>query len=215
MNISISIMAHASRDDLAIELHDRMTNMPFSKLFLNVQDGEKGILNEWKNGRNCWEQGIGSDWHIVIQDDSIISDNFYQNVVGALEALPEKTAVSFYTGMAKPYPETIYRAVSEARDKSFLVYDKLLWGVCFAINGAYIDKMIEFCDNVHDRVEYDRRISEYFRVEKIPVFYTNPSISDHNDALPSILGHEIKYKRIAHRYEPGLVNWNSETHRIT
>jgi len=69
--------------------------------------------------------------------------------------------------------------------------------------------MIEF---VVDRTEpYDTRIGIFYQRNRLPVYYTMPSLVDHDDDLDSLLDHgKAKGARVAHRLATGLVAWNKQ-----
>lgn len=208
MKISIAIMAHPKRVLEAERLHKLIKTMPFSYVSL-IFDSQN---DEWKNGETCLYQSFGSDWHIVIQDDAIISPLFYENVVKAIENIPSESLISFYTGRVRPYSFQVNRAVHKAdeRGASWLSAGTLFWGVCIAIPTKHIEGVLRFAQN--RREAYDSRIGRYFMQNKLPVYYAYPSIADHDYTLGSLIGNDRTVEpRVAHRYEPGLITaWNKD-----
>jgi len=212
MNISIAIMSHPDRSKEAESLYNRLSHMQFSSIDL-VFDSEN---NEWKNGETCLRKGNDSDWHIIIQDDAIISDNFYENVKNAILNVPDKSLISFYTGTVRPMPHRVKRAVESAATHAanWLYSDNLFWGVCIALPREYIEKLLAFTQNRKE--VYDRRIGTYFYINHLPIYYTNPSLVDHDYTLKSLTGHDYNTEpRKAHQYEPLIIkNWNNQAIQI-
>lgn len=183
MNISITIMAHPKRKDYARALLKQLRQYPFTEASI-VWDQQD---DEWHTGERALRAGItgGGQYHIVLQDDAIIPINFYGHVSNALKAVPVQSLVSFYTGTARPYGKRVAAAVAKAKHCSWLRADLLYWGVGIAIPTHHIADML---DMVAERQEvYDFRIGWAYQRQRLPVFYTNPSLVDHNDAIGSLL----------------------------
>lgn len=185
MRISIAVMAHPSRRKQAVALAKKLKTMPFTSWRVVFDTGN----GEWPTGERAIRGHDDSDWHIILQDDAIISETFYDNVVAALSAVPSKSLVSFYLGTVRPIPRTVKRVYNRAigRDASWISYQTLLWGVGIAIPTEQIHAVLVNAKGSKEL--YDRRIGSYYNRNKMPVYYTTISLVDHNDSLGSILGH--------------------------
>lgn len=211
MRVSVSIMAHPRRREQAEALYQQLSSMPFQAV--GIVYNEKGEdftphEREWDTGQRSLRWGVGKgDWHLVIQDDAILTPCFYENVLGAIEALPQKTLISLYTGQARPWPQRITHAVNKAEDGDWLNFWMLLWGVGIVIPTDHIEPMLEF---VEGRTEpYDTRVGMFYQRNMMSVYYTIPSLVDHDDETGSLLGHGIlPGARIAHRPATGKVTWS-------
>lgn len=212
IKISIAVMAHPSRAAKAKVLYDKVTRMPFHSVSLVYDEMD----NEWSNGKASLVSHTDSDWHVVIQDDAIISLNFYDNVKAAIENVPQQTLISFYTGRVRPKSMEVTRAVSaaESKDYSWLWAYTLMWGVGIAIPTNLIRDVIKDAET-KDFV-YDRRIGWYFNKRRLPVYYTYPSIVDHDYKMGSLLNNDYaELPRVAHVYEPRHIkSWNSKAVKI-
>lgn len=210
MKISVTVMAHESRRMYAYNLYEKLFRQDFFKISIIYDDGN----GEWDTGVRSLRANADSDWHIVIQDDAIISDNFYNNALNAILNAPEPTLLSFYTGTVRPYRSKFIRAVNKARaeNASYLSYNTLCWGVAFAIPTKDIDTMLDFVSS--SRLLYDARIGSYYQKTWKNVYYTNPSIVDHNWELPSLTGHNVVLRRVAHHYEPDMVEFNNKVVQV-
>jgi len=86
-----------------------------------------------------------------------------------------------------------------------------MWGVGILIPSSHIEPMLEFVD---DRTEpYDTRIGIFYQRNRLPVYYTMPSLVDHDDDLGTVIpGHgTVPGARVAHRLATGPVRWNKHT----
>lgn len=208
MKISISIMAHPSRKEYAEHLYTLLGDNFCQKNI--VYDTHN---NEWDTGkRSLLTNDPGADWHIVIQDDAIIHDNFFKNVFNAL-SVNKRVLTSFYVGQSRPWPERVKNAVYKAKldNYNWLEAETLFWGVCIAIPVEQINPVLDLVDNI--KLEYDQRIGQYYVRNSIKVRYTIPSLVNHRDETSLIMGHNERAQspRVAFEYvEDRLVQWNTK-----
>jgi hypothetical protein len=214
MNISITIMAHPKRRKQANALLVKLAQYPFIQCYITWDRKN----SEWDTGERALRAGIkaGGAWHVVLQDDAIICPDFYNNLVGALNNVPVKTLVSLYTGTARPLGERVAYAVGQAKGISWLRFNTLLWGVGIALPTQHIADLLE---SIADRPDvYDTRIGAGYQQQRLPVFYTNPSLVDHDNDLGSILKKSAnvpaaeyeKTPRVAHNFADSRpVRWNN------
>ena len=213
MKISLAIMAHPARKQQAEFLFMQIRRYPFAGLQI-VYDEDRV---EWHTGKRAIEAGIcHGDWHVVIQDDAILTPDFYENIENAIKALPIKTLFSLYTGTARPLARRVKEAVEKASDGEWLKANQLFWGVGIAIPTDQIEPMLEFVEDID--LQYDNKIGEFYCRNNIPVYYTMPSLVNHNDALGSLLpGHGKQFNdepRIAHKLATGRVKWTQKARFI-
>ncbi len=206
MKITVTVMAHPRRKKEAEGLLKQLQQYPFYDAYITWDEQN----NEWHTGARALRSGVGKgDWHVVIQDDAILTPEFYTNLEGAIKAAPLKTLISLYTGKARPFPKRIKHAVDKAYHATWLQYWLLLWGVAIALPADHIEPMLEF---IADREEdYDIRIGIFYQRNRIPIYYTMPSLVDHDDDMGSLLGHgTAPGARVAHRLATGVVTWNDK-----
>ena len=215
MTITVCIMAHPKRKLQAEYLQAILQYYPFSEVTIAYDHKDAGSHNEeWDNGTRALQAGIGKgDWHVVIQDDAILTPNFYENIVSAINNVPTKTVISLYTGKARPLGPRVASAVARCKDETWLTYWLLLWGVGIVLPTSHIEPLLEF---VADRTEpYDTRIGIFYQRNRIPVYYTMPSLVDHDDDMPSLLDHgQDPEPRVAHRLATGPVRFNNRVVNI-
>lgn len=210
MQISVTVMAVPARKLQAEYLAAILRYYPFSDVSITYDQVAAGTHeSEWLNGANALRAGIGKgEWHVIIQDDAILTPYLYENIEGAIKAAPSKSVISLYTGKARPFPERVKNAVDKVVDEHWLRYILLMWGVGIVLPTSHIEPLLDF---VADRTEpYDTRIGIFYQRNRLPVYYTMPSLVDHDDDLgTAIPGHGTKPgARVAHRLATELVNWN-------
>lgn len=206
--ITIAIMAHPKRKEYAAALFEQLKQYPFDEVTL-VFDSDNC---EWTTGVEALTQGIifGSDWHVVIQDDAILPADFYSHIKNAIANVPDRTLISLYTGTVRPFRSRVEAAVNNAKNVSWLRSNTLYWGVGIIIPTQHIGPMLEFVADRKD-VPYDARIGVFYQRNRLPVYYTNPSLVNHNDDIGSLIKNDYAAeKRVAHRFVSGPLNWNSK-----
>lgn len=209
MKISITVMAHPKRKQAAEALYFGLINYPFAYVGITWDE----INEEWHTGKRALQVGIGYDWHVVIQDDAILTPDFYENIKNAIVALKEKSLISLYTGTSRPLGKRVKAAVNKAQDGEWLKSLQLFWGVGIVIPSDHIEPMLEFVENIE--LQYDNKIGEFYRNNGLHVYYCMPSLVDHDDAVGSLLGHgQSPEPRVAHRLATGLVRWSNKQHFI-
>lgn len=212
MKISVSIMAHPKRKLAAKALYEQLQKYPFSDVYIIWDE----LNSEWHTGKRALTGGIvlGSDWHVVIQDDALLTPNFYENIEGAINALPAKTLFSLYTGTSRPFKRRVGDAVAKARDGDWLQATQLFWGVGIVLPSDQIAPMLEFVEDIE--LNYDNKVGEFYCQNGLPVYYCIPSLVNHDDDKGSLLGHGVDNPepRVAHKLATGRVEWTGKSHYI-
>ncbi len=206
MRITATVMAHPKRQDRARELHIELMQYPFADTSITFDE----VNEEWHTGKRALLAGVGKgDFHVVIQDDAILTPDFYENIENAIKALDIKTIFSLYTGTSRPLGRRVKAAVDKSPDGSWLRHHQLFWGVGIVIPTDHILPMLEFVEDI--QLQYDNKIGEFYCQNGLPVYYCIPSLVDHDDAAGSLLGHgQSPEPRVAHRLATGLVNWSNK-----
>jgi hypothetical protein len=166
MNISLSVMAHHSRSKHFDYLKEKLHNPPFA-----IDKGDFGI---WENAKRAWRLYDPScGYHIVVQDDAIIHDDFLPEAESLIHEHPN-SAYCFY--MAENL-----KSLCGKLQKPYIKHDRVHWGVAIGLPTKHIEPMIKAGDkltqygNKHD----DTRISRYCQQHDLDVFYMNPCYIDH------------------------------------
>lgn len=211
MEISLAIMAHPKRRTSAQALYAQLQKYPFSDAYIIWDDQN----SEWHTGERALRRGIGRGaWHIVIQDDALLTPDFYTNLDGAIRSAPMKTLISLYTGAARPIPGRVEAAIAKTQNGGWLRFHQLLWGVGIAIPSDHIEPMLDFVKDVE--LQYDNKVGEFYCQNGLPVYYCIPSLVNHDDALGSLIpGHgTLPGKRVAHRVADGPIAWSHKEQYI-
>jgi hypothetical protein len=199
-------MAHPKRKRQALALHRQLIKYPFSHVRI-IWDEQN---DEWHTGARALRCGASTGgWHVVIQDDAVLTPEFFSNIEGIVDHIPVKSVVSLYTGKVRPLADRVKAAVDRARDGEFLNHYMLMWGVGILLPSAHIEPLLDFIDEAryHD-TPYDQRIGIFYQRNMLPIYYCIPSLVDHNDHLGSLIGNGYaKEPRVAHRLATGRVNW--------
>lgn len=173
MKMSISVMAHPARAEFFEYLKLKLGDVPFS-----IDEG-KGLL--W-NCRNAWSMfDPTADYHVVIQDDAIVCDDFYKRALPVLEKA-NGLAVSFFHVSPLSYKK--YR---EQREKTgAIIQDSLSGGVALCLPTKLIPAMLEHYDL--DTVPFDdSRVERYLKSVPLKLYFPFPSLIDHRTGNNSIM----------------------------
>ena len=167
MNISISIMAHPSRKEFFTYLKERLGDVPIS-----IDEG-CGI---WENCKQDWRlHDPKADYHIVIQDDAIVCDNFIELATKAITDGKEKGCVtSLFFGKRKLLQDIAEKGIKDG----FVIRDMLHWGIAVCLPVNLIEEMISY-GNTKNIDQDDTRISYFLQSKKIKIYYPIPSLIDH------------------------------------
>ena len=196
MTLGVSIMAHPERNGLVADLAAKLpSNTPI------VWDVNSVV---WWTGRRAWVEGIDSNtthW-LVLQDDAAICQDLLPTVEAALQYVPPDSPLSLYVGTTRPDKMRVQGLVDDTTDQtSFLVMNRINWGVGVVIPTPQIQPMIEYCENrgIEARTPYDGQISKWFEFNGVPVYYTWPSLVDHRNT-PSVFQGRDSSNRHAHKF---------------
>lgn len=195
VKLSAAIMAVPERSEAARKLCEQLANQG---LYARIIFDSKRV--EWDTGKRALlSYDDDADYHIVLQDDAIIGDNFVANAIRAIQEVPVRTLISFYVGTQRPYKISVKEAADKARQRggSWLTFNTLLWGVGIAVPTEDIPSIAYANSSIF---AYDRRVGQFYKAIGRSVYYTFPSIVDHDDEVPSALDHTTNGRRVAHRF---------------
>ena len=198
MRASFAIMAHPDRAWMVDELSDALG------VDHTVHWDRRG--DRWETGSRAWSAADKrAKWHVVIQDDAILCDDFTDRVFSFLETRKSQP-VSFYLGAGRPRQVDVLRAISQAGDADALEMNQLIWGVCVALPRRFVTPMLMECSR--GVPHYDTRMSQFFERRKIKTAYSWPSLVDHRDE-PSLIYKNLATPRVAHRFAGSSRHWGT------
>lgn len=191
-SVSVAIMAHQKRAAFVPELKVKL-----DRLARVVWDD--GSNSRWGTGRRALlAYDPAATHHLVVQDDAVIPADLVAGVEAALAHAPDDVPVCLYVGRVRPYGEMVAEYVARADGASWLVMDRLNWGVAIVIPTNVIDELVAWCDRL-PIPNYDTRISKWFERRETPVWYPWPSLVDHRES-PSLVPGRGHAGRTAHRF---------------
>lgn len=206
MRVTATIMAHPKRREAALSLALQLGQYPFADTTITWDEQN----NEWHTGERALRSGANKgDWHLVIQDDAVLTPELFANIEATVVAVPTKSVISLYAGKVRPLAERVQLAVDKAPDGSFLSHYMMMWGVAILIPSSHIEPMLEFIDDPkYSDTAYDQRVGIFYQRNRLAIYYAMPSLVDHNDDLGSLIGNSYAAEpRVAHRLAQGRIAW--------
>ena len=172
MRMSVSVMAHPSRAQYFDYLKNRLGDVKWS-----IDDGI-GLL---ANCRRAWLlYDPTADYHVVIQDDCIVCDNFQERAEKVCEkanGLP----VSFFFSQSKCYNK--YK--NEIETTGAVVKKGLYGGLAICLPTKLIPEMIKHYDADHVPFD-DHRIGRFCMSKKLNFYNPMPCLIDHRQGHKSL-----------------------------
>lgn len=176
MKISASIMAHPSRTEYISSLREKLGDVQVA------YDKGRGM---WKTCKAAWKMyDREADFHVVIQDDAIVCDDFYERAKKILEV--DYAAYSFYFSNS---PALVSMA-SKGMRAGYVLRPKLHWGVAVCLRTSLIEEMIEYCDKLNDWQD-DVRIKKFLEMMHLPVYCPLPSLVSHRADSKSLVDNVV------------------------
>lgn len=180
--LTASVMAHPSREKFFPYLRIRLgIDTPFA-----VDEDGGGV---WPTCRKAWALSVRKDslYHVVIQDDAIVCEDFYERateaIMGGLRRFGSDLAFSFYFGRrGNLTPES-----EKALARGWTTRVSPTWGVAICLPTHLILPMIEYADKLNHKQD-DYRIGSFLRHRKIRTYFPMPSLVDHRIHTESLVG---------------------------
>lgn len=191
--VSVAIMAHPRRADFVPELEAAL-DRPATVVW------DDGSNSRWGTGRRALlAYDPAATHHLVVQDDAVIPRDLVAGVETALQHAPQDVPLCLYVGRVRPYREMVTEYVGRAAEgASWLVMDRLNWGVAVVLPVSLIEAMVAACDT-QSIPNYDSRMSAFFEDKGIEVWYPWPSPVNHRES-PSLVPGRVGAGRVAHRF---------------
>ena len=170
--LSAAIMAHPKRAEMVDELLGWL-DRPVPVVWDRVNDRhDTGV-------RAIEAFDPDATHHVVIQDDVVPAGDLLAGAERALGSVPVDVPVSLYVGRVRPFAHAVDHAVEQAEaGASWIVMDGIYWGPAIVLPTAVIPEVVRFFRS-HTVQNYDARVSRWFERQKLPCWYTWPSLVDH------------------------------------
>jgi len=165
MKLSISIMMCPSRKEYLPYLQKKLGIVPVA------MDNGCGLI---ANCRNAWLlHDPTADYHVVIQDDCVVCDDFYNRAVAYLEKA-QGLPVSFFYSQSK-----FYNKFKKERNETGAIIKKAIYGglaICLPVK--LIPEMLAFYDK--QKIPFDdHRIGLFCMANKLNIYNPFPCLIDH------------------------------------
>ena len=162
--LSVSIMAHKKRSDMIPYLHEKLGKVRV------VWDRKNNL---WDTCRRAWlAYDKTAEFHCVIQDDALVTDDFYKK---AEKFLTEDRILSFYLSS---FLETkVKNAI--AKNENIVNATMIFNEVAICMPTKYIKEMVAYCDE--REAQNDQLISRWAGERAKAIYYPIPSLVSHRD----------------------------------
>lgn len=207
-DVSLAIMAHRKRETLVCDyLIPALDQKP-----VVVWDR---LNDRWDTGKRALQAHGGSDYHIVIQDDALVSPRLVAGVAAMLAALPAGVPIGLYYGSVRPrraHHRYMYEAAKAEGARWIALPESPMWGVGLVIPTADVAGIIELGDTASTD-NYDTRVATYYQRRRIEQWYPVPSPVDHRVDGDSLVPGRGNHERVAHEFmgeeSPADVDWHA------
>jgi len=210
MKLSAAVMAHPDRELQVNDLHRRLDRIV--PTFWDTEGPPSGNGDRvWRTARGGWQLADpDATHHVLIQDDALPCEDFLAGLERALAYVPPDAVVSPYLGTGRNVPirwEAMARA-AETAGASWVVSQKLMWGVCLVLPTHLVPEMVEYADR-RSGVPDDMRVAGWAEKTGRDVWYTWPSLVDHL-RVPSLTKHRAtdRVARLHHQGSALDVDWS-------
>ena len=159
-----------------------------------------------------------TEWSLVLEDDAMLCQGFDHQLREVLCHSPGPV-VSLYLGQGRPPQWQRKAARAVATRYPYIACTTLLHAVAVAVRTDWLtgDRGMMPAARVaaHEGGKpIDEAVTEWVKSQAIPVFYSNPSIVDHNVSVPSVAEHTpheeaFQGARVAHYFgtRTGRAHW--------
>lgn len=213
MKVSASIMAHPDRTEFVEELADSLDReVPVAWDNEGPPSGKGDRV--WRTARSAWQMfDPAADFHVLIQDDALVCEDFLAGLEVALEHVPDHALVSMYLGQGRNVPARWGVMANKARTTgaSWVRSYTLMWGVSLAVPTRFIPDMIKWCDRKAGMPD-DMRVGRWFQRQKIDTWYTWPSLADHRRTESLTKHRQVERVAVHHHKGSALeLDWSGPT----
>lgn len=200
VDVSFAIQTHPARADMAAELVLDIGG----PVDLAVDPDPTNRRGAWRTYRHALETTPASATHrVVVQDDTIVCPHFRHAAAAAIAARPDDLVVFFVAGVPRPHAMAVMTAC--AQDKTFAPLYYATWCPAVACGWpvALAADLLAFVDRQRWPATFladDEIIGRFCRATKRFPLATVPSLVEHPDLVPSLIGRRTRYGQ-----DPGRV----------
>lgn len=194
--VSVAIMAHPRRQH-----HVERYLLPRLDVDAAVVWDRHG--DRWDTGRRALlAYDDSADYHVVIQDDALVSARLAAGVAALVDHVPARAPIGLYYGSIRPARPHIDRPWREAvaQDACWIaLHQSPMWGVGLALPVADLAAVVADGDARPEVPNYDRRIAHSYHDAGRLQYFPVPSLVDHAGD-PSLIPGRTGKRRIAYSF---------------
>lgn len=187
--ISVAIQNHPARADLA----DRLKADIGGDVELVVDpDPENTLPSPWRTYRHALD--TTPEWashRLILQDDATVCDGFRAAAEAAIAAQPDRIVVFFVGGNPREHARAVLNACWLDRPYAELDHNRWLPVVATSWPAHLIRPLLDFVDEQHWGPKMradDEVVGRFLRARRITPLATVPSLVQHSDTVPSMVG---------------------------
>jgi hypothetical protein len=173
MRFSLAVMGHEDRAEYFPYLKEKLGDVPF--LVDKGRPGDPENLGLWNNCKRAWlAYDREAEWHVVLQEDSIICKDFHKKLEDVLTQIGKLDVVlSLYAGSR--LSTQIERAMRARRNR--VLSGMILNENALCMRVKHIEPMVQYCD-MRGAIT-DKYIQTFARRKGLVIYYPIPSLVDH------------------------------------
>jgi hypothetical protein len=202
--VSFTVMAHPKRKEWAEDIaRDIGCDITWDEKNDRHDTGLRAI-------KAC---DLSADWHVVIQDDVILCEDFVSTLTEACKFANPLSPIGLYYGgsggVRSAHVSPHLRAMEVGAN--WIIRKGPVWGPGIVYPVSTIPNLVKHFES--SAVEnYDRRVMRYYQSIEQDCWYTVPSLVDHRqEDNPSLCGHD-RPNRTARLFAgpqtPSVLRWN-------
>jgi len=217
IRLSVAIMCHPSRLDLAHRLRRQLHNGRRTGTLIDiVQDPDPdGERNPWRTARLAWQRTPPACSHrLVLQEDVIPCPRFLYHARRALAAKPDRIT-SFFLGTNATVTWR-QMLIADAQGAHWVQGFANTWvpALALAIPSRLVASLADYDDGSRP-VADDDVYGRWTREHGLPWYATIPSLVDHDDDAPSLMRNPYSTgARVAAcpigLTDPSLIDWTRD-----
>lgn len=194
IKLSISIMAHPSRAAFFPRLKEKLGDVPFAI------DQNNNLIDNCKAAWRLYDPEC--QFHVVIQDDGIICNNFEYRALKFITEREQERALKNWTVTGYNfYCRAFYppEKMAEFEKQGYLYEGYNRGGVAICLPTNQIENMLKYYDTLNS-LHDDVRISQWITHNKFRMCFAVPSLVDHDDHNTSLAGSKPVMFRKAYKF---------------
>jgi hypothetical protein len=187
VNVAYVVQHHPSRADLLPRLLPHL----HEAVVVTDPDSVAGLPDPWRCYLACLRAlPLGATHLVIVQDDALPCPDFHLRVESLLEEKPDRI-VCLFVSQAPNVRVAMLRALKNGQAWARLNPQGFTPVVCSVLPREVVEGLTEWADalppNRHRRSD-DFMLSQYAREKRLEVWACVPSICDHDDSVPSLIG---------------------------